>query len=91
MQVKMHHLKTASLKLFVVGKDALSSFISLLITQCLLLIESWHIVICCKKKIFRTPLQVPVGRTHDDVVCSQIVTVVHFCHQEWLYCKAFWA
>jgi len=47
----MHHLKTASLKLFVVGKDALSSFISLLITQYLLLIESWHIVIYCKKNL----------------------------------------
>jgi len=77
----MDHLKTASLKLFVVGKDALSSFISLLITQYLLLIESWHIVIYCKK-IFRTTLQVPVGRMRDDVVCSQLVTVVQFHHCE---------
>jgi len=81
MQVKLHHLKTACLKLFVVGKDALSSFISLLITQYLLLIESWHIIIYCKK-IFRTALQVPVGCMRDDVVCSQSVTVVHFHHQE---------
>jgi hypothetical protein len=49
MQVKMHHLITASLELFVVGKDALSSFFSLLITQYLLLNESWHVVIYCKK------------------------------------------
>jgi hypothetical protein len=75
MQVKIHHLKTASLELFVFGNGALSSFISLLITQYLLLTESWHIVIYCKK-IFRTTLQVPVGRMRDDVVCSQLLTVV---------------
>jgi hypothetical protein len=33
MQVMMHHLKTSSLRLLVVGKEVLSSFISLLITQ----------------------------------------------------------